>query len=232
MAVIGTSRFLDKIECLPGEDIVWEGGASMRGMVAQLLPIVLLAGLLAGSLWGVQHLETLLLKDNPAYEQARQEANPDGSAEQTGQQPAEPTAGQPALPPPKLLNQPLLTILTATAIFFLVAGTVITAWLKIRNYWFVITSERICIQSGILGRQVATIDIDKVVSVVITHSVWDRLLGTHAIEVVHPGITINPRNAWKIFNPYVIQYVPVSNSISSELLNNWLPRDNPHNRTA
>jgi len=223
MTTIGSNHFLDKLEKLPGEEVVWEGGASMLGMVIQLLhtfaAILIVIVFLAIPLG----LPNVLLVENPNYVQQTQKAAETKSTDNKNK-----TDAVKHKPEPKLImNEKLLAIVIVTGTLLLLSFIFGSMWLRIKNYWFVVTNERICIQSGILTHTTIAIDIDKVVSVISSHSILERWLGLHSIEIVHSGLyPLRVQQGLLLFNPYKIQYVPTSTGLASKLLNNWLPRDN------
>lgn len=210
---IGNTRYLADIRLSPDEKIVWQGGAERTGVLMEILQTFTALLLLAVFLGGVMNIDKLLYKSNPAYVEPRQ-------TQQATEQ------NKPAKIPTVILNTPVLVALGTTGALLFFGGGLLAAHFKIRNYWFVVTTERVCIQSGIFNIQVATIDLDKVVSIVVTHSMWDRLFNTHSIEVIHPGGKQLQPNGVAIFNPYRIQYVSNRQQLPTELLSRWLPRDN------
>lgn len=210
---MGNTRYLADIRLSDNERIVWQGGAERTGVLVEILQTFTALLLMAVFLGGVMNIDKLLYKSNPAYEEPVQ---------------VPPAAGlnKSAKIPAVVLNTPLLTVLGTAGAFLFFGGGLLASHLKIRNYWFVVTTERVCIQSGIINIQVATIDLDKVVSIVVSHSLWDRLFNTHSIEVIHPGGKQIQPNGMSLFNPYRIQYVSNRQQLPTELLSRWLPRDN------
>lgn len=236
MATIGHKHFLDNIEALPGETVVWEGGASKTGIIVQILwmtaALVLIVGMF-GFLSSIPEIfytenpdsvaqeDTGIQKDNAATEK---ETAPESAADETK---TGASVGAVDKNHPYILNTGRVYRMIAVFIPLIVLLMVVSAWYRVRHYWFVVTTERICIQSGIFTRKLATLDIDKVVSVVSTHTPIDRLFRVHSVEVIHAGVNaMGPNNGLILFNPYKMSYVPVSTNLVGQLLNNWLPRDN------
>lgn len=210
---LGNTHYLADIQLSEKEHIVWQGGAERTGVVMEVLQLLtglVLIVLLFGSILNV---DKILYKKNPDY------VEPISSQEKAGQ-------AKPEKIPSVILNIPLLYPLGAAGAFCFFGGVLLASYFKVRNYWFVVTSERVCIQSGIINIQVATIDLDKVVSIVVSHSLWDRLFNTHSIEVIHAGGKQVQPNGLSLFNPYRIQYVSNRQQLPTELLGRWLPRDN------
>ena len=221
---IGHNHFLDQIEPLPGETIVWEGGASLVGILVQFLRVTGIVVLIVGTLSIVFFLPDYL------YELNESEISVDDSVSTPAVKEPENVISKRDEPELVLIKQRLYTLygLMLPAILILIF---LSSWFRVRHYWMVVTSERICIQSGTFTRQVATLDIDKVVSVISSHTILDRIFKLHTVEIVHPGThAMQPNNALvSLFNPYRINYVPVSTNLVGRLLNEWLPRDNRTN---
>ncbi len=210
---LGNTRYLADIRLSDNEQVVWQGGAERTGVLMEILQTVTGLLLMALVLGGMLNIDKLLYKSNPAY------VEPGVTQQATGQNKSGKT-------PAVILNRPMLAVFGAAGAFLFFGGGLLAAHLKVRNYWFVVTTERVCIQSGIINIQVATIDLDKVVSIVVSHSLWDRLFDTHSIEVIHAGGKQVQPNGVSFFNPYRIQYVSNRQQLPTELLGRWLPRDN------
>ena len=104
----------------------------------------------------------------------------------------------------------------------------VECWLRLRNGWYVITSERICIQSGGFSKMLTVIDLDKVVSVQ-AYATWvEALLRLQTIELTHAGGAREykaPINQYLGPNPYALIHVEARGTLLSDLVNHWLPRD-------
>ncbi|MCB1615497.1 MAG: PH domain-containing protein [Pseudomonadales bacterium] len=236
---LADTRFLKDIRLTENEHIVWQGGADRSGITIELLRGVLSLIVIVAFFTFFFHFDELLFIDNPEYtppakEQTQtslqnktQSKNTDGETIKVATEKAKPASNAAKNTIPAIIpNTPFLWLMGISVSLAIVFGGAIMAWLKIRNYWFVVTSERVCIQSGIINIQVVTIDLDKIVSIIVAHSFWDRLFNTHSIEVIHPGGKSVQPNGLNIFNPYRIQYVSNSQQLPTELLSHWLPRDN------
>ncbi|WP_455200959.1 PH domain-containing protein [Kaarinaea lacus] len=228
METLGNQHFLDNIELIHEEKVLWQGGASRRGIAVQLLHftgfilgIILVFAVVLG-------IPLFLYTENPDYpsetkiEMSQPETGDALNNHQKGaQQDDEPD------PPKIILSTQRVIILLGSITPLIILTLLCIAWLRVKNYWFVITTERICIQSGIFRRQLVAIDIDKVVSVIATHTILDRIFKLHAIELIHAGVNFPmPNTNLLLFNPYKMFYVPVGTNLVSKLLTNWLPRDN------
>jgi hypothetical protein len=214
-------KFMDELQLTDDEKIVWEGGASQSGIIIELLQGFLSLLVVIVVLGTMFNLDKIIMKKNPDYQSPVKTETAGASISAANKK-------QPAAKaqPEEIFNKSLIYLLTAAGGILMVISGIVASILKIRNYWFVVTSERVCIQSGIINIEVVTIDLDKIVSVIIGHSFWDRLFHTHSIEVVHAGGKFVHPNGFNIFNPYRIQYVPSHEKLPSELLRHWLPRDN------
>lgn len=222
MSTLGAKHFLDKLEKLPGEVIVWEGGSSLRGVAVQLIYFVTVFALVLSIFFVAQGLPRLLVMENPSYVEPAKELD---SAED--EEDAKNQVSKQAVVPQTILNFALIRILLWVSVFCVFGLAIAGMYLRVKNHWMVVTNERICIQSGTLSRQTVTIDIDKVVSVISSHSPLDRMFGVHAVEILHGGSQpLRVQKGLVFTNPYKINYVPVSVGLAGRLVNNWLPRDN------
>ena len=233
MDILGNQHFLDNIELLPSEKVLWQGGASRLGIVIQLLHfaslilgIVLIFTVLLG-------IPAFLSTENPDYQpEVQEETSHKQNAEVTNNKQSDlSTAIQQQSSkfeqPKTRLNTERLAILLGLLVPLILLYLLGITWFRVKNYWFVITSERICIQSGIFKRQMVAIDINKVVSVIATHTILDRVFKLHSIELIHAGVNFPiPNTNLVLFNPYKMFYVPERTNLVSKLLTNWLPRDN------
>ena len=88
-----------------------------------------------------------------------------------------------------------------------------------KTYWYAITNERVCIQQGLLEKRIVTIDLDKTISIKISQSIVERILGLNSIQ-------FNNNVYGRIQSPNILKYLDVNDQVSSSLINEWLPRDN------
>lgn len=226
MNYIGSNHFLDQLEKLPNEEVVWEGGSSYRGVAIDLFRTISVFLVIAAIVTLAINLPEILVIKNPDYvAQPAKTSGIDKNKEATAQKKKIKKV------PKEIFNTALINkflMLGALVLLFLIPGII---WLRIKNYWFVVTTERICIQHGIFTRQTMAIDIDKIVSVISTHTLLDRLFKVHSIEIIHAGVLSLRAQQGLIFsNPYKMPYVLTSTRLASQLLNNWLPRDNHSSR--
>ena len=102
----------------------------------------------------------------------------------------------------------------------------IVSYLRIRSYQYIITSERVIIQSGVLGSTVTTLDLDKVVSINSSQSPIEKMFNVISIELVHAGVTLPKNGFGNIRNLNQIKFINKDLRVSSKLIKSWLPRDN------
>jgi uncharacterized membrane protein YdbT with pleckstrin-like domain len=100
------------------------------------------------------------------------------------------------------------------------------AWLFYRSAWYVVTNERVCIQNGALTRYLTVVDLDKVLSIQISTSWLERQFGLQSIEFVHGGVRVFTSTRSIVRDPLVMAFVPAAGTLTTDLLNSWLPRDN------
>ena len=113
-------------------------------------------------------------------------------------------------------------------LYALLSGILVT-WILIaigisRSRRYLVTNQRLCIQSGLLWRSQSIADLDKIVSVNINHSPAQRLLGLCSIELTLPGANFINRSSFQL--PFTMHDVPADSEVIGLLLNTWLPRDN------
>lgn len=226
METLGHDHFIDTIEPLPGEKIIWEGGASSKGILIQLLRIAGVILLVICLFGGMSSIPFILFETPEQPQQATSSPSTEQDIPDSAANEQEPVS-QPQKPCPQFSVRRLVWLLSV-GIPLVFSIIIVLVWQSVRNFWYVVTSERICIQSGTLSKNIVAIDLDKIISIKSLHSLLDRLFHVHAIEIVHAGVSSIPAsNKIVLFNPYVMHYVPMSSNLASNLINIWLPRDNP-----
>jgi uncharacterized membrane protein YdbT with pleckstrin-like domain len=109
---------------------------------------------------------------------------------------------------------------TTTLLVIWILWGVLLAWLLIRIadwwvHWFVVTSKRIVLSTGILLRRVNAIPLDKITDIEFRQSQTGRLFGFGTFEVYSPNQ--DPRMRTFRFLPYPSQlYLEVSGLIFKE----------------
>lgn len=93
-----------------------------------------------------------------------------------------------------------------------------------RSRRYLVTNQRICIQSGFLWRSQSIADLDKIVSVNINHSPVQRAFGLCSIELTLPGAIVIRNSSFQL--PFTMFDIPADSEVIGLLLNTWLPRDN------
>lgn len=241
--LVGEGRFRTPLELLPDERVLWEGGARPRAAWVHLLRTWWIVFALLGFL--------LIFLDMKHKAHRSAEARAEHAA-QVAKSCPKPRAGvaaassaAPTSPVPSarkatrvddgadtgdLVAAALLaTVLLGMFAFVLLGSLALLAdcVLRVRRAWYVITSERVCIQSGGWSRTLTVMDLDKVISVRSYASWLEARLGLQSIELTHAGGALVATNAWQLLmpSPYAIAHVAAEGKLMSELVNHWLPRD-------
>jgi len=210
-------------ELLEGESIIWQGGSSLKGIAYEALRILaMFFGLILLLLIFALTIPKVIIDDadNENANNVEEASHPheslkqkDGKKLMTEQEVSE-----------SLIHafRPYWYTLLALLLFM---G--IYQYFMIKNYYMVVTNERICIQSGALDTKIAFIDIDKIVSVLSTQPFLAKYFNFHHLEIIHAGVSGNTwQRPYSFSNPYKIHYVDIDKGLPSKLLLNWLPRDN------
>ena len=218
MSTLGEGHFRTKLEALPGERVVWEGGTDRRGILIRcaralgliLIPVSLLA----------LFVLPLLLLPSPSRSEGKRLAPPSADTQTA------PDTTNPRPAPRRIL--PLVFILSPIwlGLLLLVGTVVVESALSNRNAWYVVTSERLCIQSGAVTTCLTIMDLDKVLSVQVTASWLERRWGLQSIEFLHAGARV-PTNVFQAARDRIVMaFVPSAGQLVGDLANAWLPRDN------
>lgn len=214
---LAPSRFRFRIDLMPDERVLWEGGADRRMVWAQAVKVtgttLLMAVILGGMLfWALSDVV-------PAPSGADALADPVLRAK------AARAEADYAETMHRLTTNTWRIGVTAILAFGFVGG--FEAWLRWRRAWYVVTTERVCIQTGGLGTTLTTVDLDRVVSVQANTSFIDKPFGLHDIELVHAGVPFvaNPNGLRFLRNPYALVGLARSDALLTHLVSEWLPRD-------
>jgi hypothetical protein len=240
MTPLGHGHFDAPLEPLPGETVLWEGGAAPAGLwirIARVLSVplafLLLYALVVGSFFLLMPTGGDEIPATPPAARAvakdADQANPTTKAKATTQAKFA-TQGAPAAKAPVRRTRlyPPKQVAAALTWFTLIGVIGIGyARLRMRNAWYVVTSERVCVQSGALTRSLCVIDLDKILSVEVSSSFLERRFGLQSIQFVHAGgKNPNPYNLqWALGDAYSMVFVRTDGNLASRLLNQWLPRD-------
>lgn len=101
------------------------------------------------------------------------------------------------------------------------------SFLSFKSRWFMVTTERVMIQSGITEKRVSIIDIDKINSIQTFQGTIDQRLGLCNIELVLAGVLINQNSGVNSFlSKNVIVGMKCDSPVLDKLINSWLIRDN------
>jgi len=220
MNTLGSGHILVNMDCRPGETVLWEGGASRGGTVIRLARMAVFPFLLLvfyAILLGPMLL--MLPQDRPRQRSAAQ-------TQSTHNTPNPSEAEQhPSIPP----AYPVIA-LTLAGVFlsFAIGLPILVAVLQSRNAWYILTSERVCFQSGAFTRSLSILDLDKVLSIEVSSSLLERWFSLQSIEFLHAGGKVMGRGAfpWQSGEKYLMAFLPLEGHLVSDLLNTWLPRDN------
>jgi|GEM_PF-3665640 len=226
---LGESHFQVQIEAMPDERILWEGGPSRHGTTIRMIRIALFpAAFVFFYAW--MFAVILSIPHAAGAGRGREKLVTPQSAVTATQSPAPTRGASSGSAPSEGLMLPLLMMSAILVPLFGAVGlTLANAYLQTRNGWYVVTNERICIQSGGFTRGVLVIDLDKVISVQASSTWLERRYAIQSVEVSHAGVQVQA-NPWRRREPNVISFVPVGDDLVSNLLNQWLPRDNAKQR--
>ena len=212
---LGEGHFCAVVQPLPNEQVLWEGGPDPRATAIRLVHFgVLLAIPVVFLVWFFSMLA--LLPTPSGTRRARQ------SVDQQAVHEARATEGE-----PRRSWMPVMGLL-AGGVFVLAAGVVLEARLWHRNAWYVITTERVCVQSGALARSLTLLDLDKLLLVQVTDSWLERRLGLQSIEFLHAAVRASANGRGLSRERVAIECVSSAGEVVSNLVNSWLPRDNAH----
>lgn len=117
---------------------------------------------------------------------------------------------------------------SAGLILFLLLIKLGFSYLAFRNRWFMVTSERVMIQSGILEKRVSIIDIDKINSIQYSQSFIEQKLKLCSVELVMAGVMLQQQNSVSsLLTRNLISGIEADSPVLNNLINKWLIRDNP-----
>jgi hypothetical protein len=222
MGRLGEGHFSTPITPLAGEAVLWEGGAGKRARLVR--------GVRVGLVFAVPLLLMLffcgmfLLVDDVAPRSPSTSVVHDQPPDVSPERSKELAARHQTV-------RVMAVMLCGGLSLLLVAGIILEAALACRNAWYVVTNERICIQTGALGRCLTIIDIDKVLSVQVSTSWFERMCGLQSIELVHGGVKLFVQYRWLAHDPFTMALVPAAGTLASDLVNSWLPRDDRPRRS-
>lgn len=224
------------MEALPTETLIWKGKPSPRvvllSIIRAVIGIFLGAILVCNFVLFTNHMERIERDSKKSGEQAHQ-ANPPSSSQE------DPSSGITAskrdtreMAPGNIVLWMFLSAAGFVAgIFFIPYGLASFFYIfRARSADYLITTERICIQTGLINKQLVIIDFDKVISFQATASWMERLFGLHSIGIIHAGSggIQRPTAFWMTLgiSPNVMTGLPVEAGVFSKMNNEWLPRDN------
>ena len=129
---------------------------------------------------------------------------------------------------------------------WMMIGIPIYNLLAYRHVWYVITSKRVIIQRGLIGRDFEIMDFDQITNAEVAVSLWDRLVGKNSgsISITSAGSLTDstrrrtiakPNNIGNIESPYEVFkfFKQVSYDVKTDIEypNQLRPKDNPGYQT-
>jgi hypothetical protein len=222
-APLAPSRFRFRVDLMPDEKVLWEGGAQRQMVWAQALKV---AGstLLLAAMMGAFLLYAL-----------SGVAPVDGGAESLADPALREKIERSEADFIETHRRIRTTIWRAASLAVIAFGIVsaFEAWLRWRKAWYVVTTERVCIQTGGFGTTLTTVDLDRIVSVQARASFIDKPFGLQDIELVHSGVphVVNP-SGLRMRNPYALVGIAKDDALLTHLVSEWLPRDGRRRTTG
>lgn len=118
-------------------------------------------------------------------------------------------------------------VATLMVILFLIALKVVISIKMHNNRWYLITNERVMVQSGILDKRVVILDLDKINSIQQIQNPIDSKLNLITIDLILTGITIQQgNNTTPLISRNALVGLESDSPIVNQLTNLWLIRDN------
>jgi hypothetical protein len=231
MTPLGHGHFEAPLDPLPNERVLWEGGAGFSGVwirIARVMAVPVATLAVVAFLWGGPWL---FQRDVPAATPATKSASASAAANAGTPEracrkvPAEVPPCPASVPegPRKTINGPALL---AYYVVPMLLATFAYGWLANRNAWYVVTTERICIQTGLVTRALNVFDLDRVLAVEASSSLLERWAGVQTIQFLQGGARTHQDLWWRqFFGADAMAFVPTQAQLLSHLLNEWLPRD-------
>lgn len=224
---VSKDHLLTTIRPLPGETVLWEGPPATSGHT--VVGLQALAALLLASVLFVP-IASVMTYVSRIDASSRQQRADQSQVSASGAEPHEPRRSPDSRGAPGWLLPLIFTsaLGMAAGVFSMLAFFAkVLSLVRLRSAWYVVTSERICIQTGWLHLSLVTVDLDKVVSLRASSSWLERRFQLHSIEVVHAGSRTAPGLPRALMSDaYTISHVPLSLDILGTAANAWLPRDN------
>jgi hypothetical protein len=222
MQTIGR-KFFEPFETLDNEKVIWEGGPSRRGFWPQFFEYFGIGLVFFLIIWFFTF--AIFMSIHSTSSSANNKENTTIQSQQDSVANDDSIAAKKEVKKVKFpLKKDIAVNLILLAVFVLLA--LFFAWKRYNSYWYVVTSERVCIQNGLFERKIVTIDLDKVISIKTSQSIFERLFKVNSVELVHGGVTMLRNYFSFINNPNTMKYLDIKENIAGMLINEWLPRDN------
>ena len=226
------------MEALPHETLIWKGKPSSKlillFIIRAVIGIFLGAFLVGNFVLFTNHMDLVEVENKKAGAQAHQGNPTSSSKEDPSSGTAATKSAARAMAPGNIVLWMFLSVAGFVAgLFFVPYGLASFFYIfRARCAEYLITTERICIQTGWINKQLVIIDFDKVISFQATASWMERLFGLHSIGIIHAGSggVQRPTAFWMTLgiSPNAMTGLPIEEDVFSKMNKEWLPRDNRH----
>jgi len=221
--ILGEGILFEKIESLPGEDVLWKGRADKRGFLSGIMTAFLMFLVIGLVITFIANIDNLFFTyaPNPKYVE-NTENNKDVNTSEKGVEKVQKKKKIRKMI--RVANEKNIIIFYSVLGFFLLI-VIFCIYIRYKNSFYLITTERIIIQRGYKSKVLTAIDLDKIITVRSSQSFFQKFFKIHSIIITVAGIEIT-QNGFPKSGHNVIGNIPISENITSKLLNEWLPRDN------
>lgn len=223
MKYLGEGILFEKIEALPNEEVLWEGKADKRGFLSGMFMIFAVIFIIIAGLMFIFNIDTIFFNTVPNPEYMKEDSK-NRDISNAGE------VQQKIIKKKKIRKTLRVVNKTNVTIFLILLGgyilmTMYFIYIGYKNSFYLITTERVIIQRGYKSKVLTAIDLDKIITVRSSQSWFQKILKIHSIHITNAGIEIVQNGFFKS-GINVIGNIPISENITSKLLNEWLPRDN------
>jgi len=221
--ILGEGILFEKIEALPNEEVLWEGKADKRGFLSGIMMVVMVILVIVLSIIFIVKIDNLFFKyvPNPKYVENVEKNKDLNSAEEGEEKPQKKREIRKMI---RVANERnIIFFYSALGLFLMIV--ILFIYLGYKKSFYLITTERIIIQKGYKSKVLTAIDLDKIITVRSSQSLFQKLFKLHSIHITVAGIEL-AQNGFAKSGANVIGNIPINKNITSKLLNEWLPRDN------
>jgi|GEM_PF-4690249 len=220
--ILGEGILFEKIEALPGEEVLWKGRADKKGFFSGIFFILALLLVIALFLTLIVNIDTLFFDTAPNPEYVEKSNESGNIVDSTTQQKV--VKKKRIRKTVRVVNKRNVTIFSFLLGVYLLV-TLYFIYLGYKNSFYLITNERIIIQRGYKSKILTAIDLDKIITVRSSQSWIQKFFKIHSIHITVAGIEL-AQNGFAKGGHNMIGNIPITENITSKLLNEWLPRDN------